>query len=120
MLPKSSRSVNLAAANAAHTVPVNEANSLLVSIFSAASANTVQLIFEGRSKGDGQWVGLACRPSNSTTAGTLLAQPAALSAIPAFGWYVNTNGLCEFRVRVVSLTAGGVQVDIGYSEQPTL
>lgn len=120
MLPKPQRSASLAAANAAHIANLAGANSVIVNVNAAPSASAIQLIFEGRVRGDGAWIALACRATNATAAATLLAQPAALSAVPAFGWFVNTAGISEFRVRVVSLTAGSVVVDLGFSDQPTL
>lgn len=110
----------LNAVNAAHTVSLGGANSALVQCETAPSANAVLPIFEGHVRDGAPWVALACRASNATAAATLLAQPAAISAVPAFGWYVNTAGVSDFRVRIVSLTAGGITVSVGLSDQPVL
>jgi hypothetical protein len=110
----------LDAVNAAHTVHVSGFNSAFVQCATAPSANAVQIIFEGRVRDGAPWVTLACRASNATAAATLLAQPAALSAVPVFGWFVNLAGISSFRIRVVSKTAGGVTVSVGLSDQPVL
>lgn len=96
------------------------ANAIAVQIVTAPSAAAVQLIFEGRIVDTAPWVTLASRTTDATAAGTLLAQPAALSAVPTFGWFINTAGFTNFRIRVVSVTAGGVTAAINYSEQPVL
>lgn len=98
------------------TLSVGDAASVLIAPTAAAAAAGVTLVAEGRISPSDPWLILNLMPTNTTNYATRLAATAAISALPAFGWWVPVCGYTEFRVRRTAGTAGSVTVRVALSD----
>jgi hypothetical protein len=74
------------------------------------------LVAEGRIGADGPWQTISLMATNNTNYATRLAATAAISTLPAFGWWVSTSGFSQVRVRRTAGTAGEVACRIALSD----
>jgi hypothetical protein len=98
------------------TLSVGDAASVLIAPIAAAAAAGITLVAEGRIGPADPWLTLNLMPTNTTNYATRLAATAAISALPAFGWWVPICGYTEFRVRRTAGTAGSVTVRVALSD----
>jgi hypothetical protein len=106
-----SKSASLAAVNAAHTVIVGDAASILFCIFSVASASGITFVAEGQLSDDGPWVTAHLMPTPDLTPGTPIAVTPAISTLPTSGWRVDAQGFANVRFRMSARVGGSVVVE---------
>ncbi len=105
-----SRSAELNAVSAAHTVYTADAASAVVCVHSVNAANGITLVAEGQISDDGPWLLMHLMPTNDVTPTLPIAVTPAISTLPTHGWRVDLQGLVNLRVRVSARTGGGVVV----------
>lgn len=98
------------------TLSVGDAASVLVAPTAVAAAAGITLVAEGRIGPSDPWIILNLMATDTTNYATRLAATAAISALPAFGWWVPVCGYTEFRVRRTAGTAGSVTVRVALSD----
>lgn len=98
------------------TLRVGDAASVLIAPIAVDAAAGITLVAEGRIGPSDPWITLSLMATNTTNYATRLAVTAAISALPAFGWWVPACGYTEFRVRRAAGTAGSVTVRVALSD----
>lgn len=111
------KSASLSAVNAAHTVAVADAASIMFGVFSVASPNGITLVAEGRMSDSSPWLAAHLIPTNDLTPSTPLSVTPAISALPTNGWRVATQGFSEVRLRVSAVTNGSLVLESRLSDK---
>ena len=106
-----SRSVSLAAVNAAHTVAVGDAACVLFAVRSVTGASGITFVAEGQLSDDGPWVTAHLMPTPDLTPSTPIAVTPAISTLPTNAWRVDTQGFSTVRFRMSARTGGSVVVE---------
>jgi hypothetical protein len=104
------------AVNQALTIDCDPAGTALFQVLTAASLTGCTLTFEGRTSESAPWIVLAAYVTNATAKGTVIAVTPALSAVPANGWLISTNGCVQVRARVSAVTTGSIGLAVKLSD----
>lgn len=90
----------------------------LFQVLTADSLTGCTLVFEGRTSPSNPWITLAAYVTNATSKNTVVAITPALSAVPANGWLISTNGCLQIRARVNAITGGSIGLAVKLSDSP--
>ena len=109
-------SAPLTAVAQALTMDCDPSGTALVQVLAAASLTGCTLTFEGRTSPNAPWIVLAAYATNGTAKGTVIAITPTLTAVPANGWLVSTNGCIQVRARVSAITTGSITLAMRLSD----